>query len=388
VYRGAFACSDDLLNRIWTTSAYTLRLCVRDGLLIDGPKRDRMPWVGDAFLAALCGAYAFGDPGPVRRTLIALTPADAAVSHANGIIDYSLYWLLALDAHRLHVGDAATVARLWPEARRILAALAAQEDVQGFLRKRDGDWLFIDWADLDKEGIVPALQWLYVWALYAAAAVADQCGAAGEADALRVRMLRLKKAIEAELWDPERECYAERGRRPSRHAQLLAVMAGASAPRVKAIGRALAGDVLPPVGTPWMRTLELMAMVAAGGAAAALDGVRATWGGMLAAGATTFWEAWDSAQTGAERYAFYGRPFGKSLCHAWSAGPAWLLPMVILGVSPTASGWTSAEVVPQATGLAWAYATVPTPHGPLHVEMERGKVRVRAPRGIAVDRRG
>ena len=32
--------------------------------------------------------------------------------------------------------------------------------------------------------------------------------------------------------------------------------------------------------------------------------------------------------------------------------------------------------------------TVPTPHGPLHVELERGKVRVRAPRGVEVDRRG
>lgn len=32
------------------------------------------------------------------------------------------------------------------------------------------------------------------------------------------------------------------------------------------------------------------------------------------------------SEKGDEAYAFYGRPYGKSLCHAWGAGPVVLLP--------------------------------------------------------------
>ncbi|HYE04034.1 MAG TPA: alpha-L-rhamnosidase C-terminal domain-containing protein [Planctomycetota bacterium] len=387
VNRGAFACSDERLTRIWMNSAYTLRLCVRDGLLIDGLKRDRMPWVGDCFLAALAGAYAFGDAAPVRRTLIALAPFDAAACHANGIIDYTLYWLLALDAHRLHADDAPTLARLWPDARRALAALAAQEDGHGFLAKRADDWLFIDWADVDKDGSVPALQWLYAWALAAAAAVAAALGDGGTARAAATRRARLLAAIDARLWDATRGCYADRGRPASRHAQLIAVLAGAPRSRRVALARALSG-ALPPVGTPWMRTLEGAALAALGRIDAMLDSVRDTWGGMLDAGATTFWEAWDASQTGDARYAFYGRPFGKSLCHAWAAGPAWLLPTALLGIRPLAAGWSRIAVAPARCDLDWISATVPTPKGPLHVDLDGSRLRVRAPRGVEVVRPG
>ncbi len=117
-----------------------------------------------------------------------------------------------------------------------------------------------------------------------------------------------------------------------------------------------------------------------------LTSVRDTWGGMLDAGATTFWEAWDATQSGDARYAFYGRPFGKSLCHAWAAGPAWLLPTALLGIRPLAAGWSRVAVAPVRSDLAWISATVPTPRGPLHVDLDGKRLRVRAPQGVEVVR--
>ena len=45
-YRGAFACSDPLLTKIWYTGAYTAHLCMQEQIW-DAPKRDRAMWMGD-----------------------------------------------------------------------------------------------------------------------------------------------------------------------------------------------------------------------------------------------------------------------------------------------------------------------------------------------------
>ncbi len=45
-YLGSFRCSDERLNRIWQTGAYTVHLCMQD-YLWDGIKRDRLVWMGD-----------------------------------------------------------------------------------------------------------------------------------------------------------------------------------------------------------------------------------------------------------------------------------------------------------------------------------------------------
>lgn len=62
------------------------------------------------------------------------------------------------------------------------------------------------------------------------------------------------------------------------------------------------------------------------------------WGGMIAQGATSFWEGYDANEDEVKQYGFYGRPFGKSLCHAWSSGPAALIPSELLGIRPLSDG--------------------------------------------------
>jgi raffinose/stachyose/melibiose transport system permease protein len=91
---GAFACSDEQLTRIWAAAQYTLRLCMQ-GLMIDGIKRDRMPWAGDQALSTLANAYALGEGGVVADGLVALGRPDHG--YVNGIADYSLWWVVNSD---------------------------------------------------------------------------------------------------------------------------------------------------------------------------------------------------------------------------------------------------------------------------------------------------
>lgn len=384
-WRGAFACSDRRLDRIWGASAYTLRLCDQ-GLLLDGVKRDRMPWVGDLALSVLVDAYTFAATGSVRDTIAALGAAGIGRCHLNGIIDYSLWWPVAIDLHRRHAGDDAWSAARWPEVRRLLAELAARRDGDGWLRPRPGDWLFLDWAPLPKDGVVVPLQLLDLWCRRSAAALAAAAGDAAQARALEreadVLAARLRRcAWRAGAW----RATLDRSAVPSRHAALLAQLAGAVPPALaRGTAAQLLGEASTPVGTPYMAALQELALIQLGRSPAAVQRVRSYWGGMLDQGATTMWEAYDPVQRGAEHLAFYGRPFGKSLCHAWGAGPAMLLPRAVLGLRPLAPGWREAAVAPALGDLDWACATVPTPHGELHVEADRDGCTVTAPRGVTV----
>ena len=90
-------------------------------------------------------------------------------------------------------------------------------------------------------------------------------------------------------------------------------------------------------------------------------------------------------QTGNERYAFYGRPFGKSLCHAWASGPLALYSSELFGLKPVTPGWGTFTFAPLAMdSLPWAAVCVPTPQGVIRAEFEGDRAKVEVPAGCAV----
>jgi hypothetical protein len=138
------------------------------------------------------------------------------------------------------------------------------------------------------------------------------------------------------------------------------------------------------IGTPFMASFALRALLLAGETSSAVEGVRERWGAMLDAGAVTFWE--EFASPGGDPLAMYGRPYGKSLCHAWAAGPAALLPEALLGIRPRSPGWRTLEVTPTLGDLPWAAAVVPIPDGDLVVSAAGDAVTVDVPAGSTLVR--
>lgn len=386
-YRGAFACSDDTLTRIWMHSAYTLRLCLHD-FLIDGVKRDRLPWAGDLAMSLMANAYSFADAEIVRRSLTALGRAGIAAQDINAIIDYSLWWIIAEDFYQLYFADHDHLRRVWPRLRDGLDRLKARCDLTGLLQPGPQTWLFIDWVNVEKR---TALQILWWWAQVYGASLAERLQETVTAAEWRGRATALAEILYARAWDEGAGAWRSHPDQPSelsRHANLLAVIAGLTGRDQRgAVRQVLLNPELPAVGTPYMQGFECMALGRLGATGPALSQLRAVWGGMLARGATTFWEAYDPAQQDDNAYAFYDRPFGKSLCHAWSAGPAALLPAMVTGIRPVADGWRRFTVAPDLAGLAWACAAVPTPHGDIQVEVDSRQVTVAVPAGTTLDLR-
>lgn len=394
-YRGAFAASDETLTDIWMHAAYTLRLCMRE-LFVDGIKRDRLPWVGDLYLGGMCNYFSFNEPLIVKNSLTALYGADPKAVDLSGIADYSLYWIIALRDYVMYSGDVGFMQHVKDDLVDLLKALRAKEDVRGMLPTAAMHWVFIDWTDLVREGYSSSLQMLYIMALDAAAELFQIMGMADAAGRQGGWADGLRELCRDNFWDPDKKAYADnrvgskRGLQCLRHGSIFAILSGvATDDQIQdLLSGILLNSSVPAVGTPYMAAFEARALARCGRVQEMLDYIRNLWGGMLSAGAGTFWEAYDSHMTGLRHFAFYGRPFGKSLCHAWSAGPVFLLSGEAFGARPLEPGWKRFAIANTAVEGGWMCASIPTPFGSLDISVEGAVTAVRVPEGTIFDAPG
>ncbi|MFL0564468.1 alpha-L-rhamnosidase C-terminal domain-containing protein [Microbacterium sp. 179-I 1D1 NHS] len=387
---GSFSCSDERLTDIWNAAAHTLLICSQ-GLIVDGVKRDRMPWMGDLSLGALANAYVTGDAEIVRRGLIALSRHTHG--YVNGIVDYTLWWLICLDQS---TGLYAFDGLLDSEAERVaevLDRLTPEVGDDGVLRPRPSadafdKPVFIDWGvDVRPDADSTALQLLWWRALGSAIRV---LGAGRRPEAARWAAVRerLRETIARTGWVADRGVWREYlgGEDDlTAYADAFAVLAGWFAGEAPAAASRRLRSA-PATRTPFITAYVLQALAEAGHPEEAVVRIRDLWGGMLDLGATTFWE--EFAIPGLDHLEMYGRPFGKSLCHAWAAGPAYLLPQIVLGLRPIADGWASFAVDPRLGDLEWASAIVPTPRGVIEVLATASDLVVHAPEGCTFAFRG
>ncbi|MCS0580208.1 hypothetical protein NX784_01235 [Massilia pinisoli] len=384
-HRGAFRSSDDELNRIWDVAQRTLELNTRE-FFIDGVKRDHWIWSGDAVQAYLMNYYASFDGDTVKRTTWALRGADPVDMHINTILDYSLYWFIGIRDYVQYTGDTEFVQAIYPRMVTLMDFVLGRRNANGMLEGQPGDWVFVDWADMPKDGELTVIQLLFARSLEAMADCAALAHDDAKAATYRGLAADLKAKIRSAFWDPQRQAFIH-GRKDgktnplvTRHPNMFALLFGdVDGGQADAIRRnVLMNDAVPKITTPYMRFYELAALAESGQQARVTREIKDYWGGMLRAGATCFWEEYDPNVQGAARYAMYGKPFGKSLCHAWGASPLYLLGRYYLGVKPTQPGYAAYVVEPDLGGLQWIEGKVPTPHGDVAVFADAARIKVTA----------
>ena len=145
-YRGNFRCNDEELNRIWEVGAYTMHLTTRE-FFIDGIKRDRWVWSGDAIQSYLMNYYLFFDNESVKRTIWLLRGKDPVTSHSNTIMDYTFYWFLSVYDYYMYSGDRHFVNQLYPRMQTMMDYVLGRTNKNGMVEGMTGDWVFVDWAD-------------------------------------------------------------------------------------------------------------------------------------------------------------------------------------------------------------------------------------------------
>ena len=399
---GAFRCSDDELNRIWDVAAYTLDLTTRE-FFLDGIKRDRWTWSGDAIQSYLMNYYLRFDNECVKRTIRQLRGKDPVTAHVNTIMDYTFYWFKSIYDYYQYTGDEAFIVEMWPRMVTLMDYVLSRTNADGMAEGQADDWIFVDWVDfpMHKRGVLCFEQILLAKALETMAVCADIAGRAKPAadhgnaggrrgaDAYAALADALRSSIRATFWSEDAHAYLHALEEGHLNAQvtkfpnMFAILYGLASDQEQRdiMDGVMLNPAVHAITTPYMRFYELETLCMTGHQTEVLSEIKDYWGGMLRCGATTFWEKYNPTESGTQHLAMYGRPYGKSLCHAWGASPLYLLGRYFLGVTPTEPGYAAYRVAPVTGGLDWMEGNVPTPFGKIHVAVNRQSVTVRSDGG-------
>ena len=378
---GSFRCSDEELNRIWEVAAYTMDLTTRE-FFVDGIKRDRWTWSGDAIQSYLMNYYLRFDTECVKRTIRQLRGKDPVTAHINTIMDYTFYWFKSVSDYYEYTGDAAFVKEMWPRMVSLMDYVLSRTNADGLAEGRPDDWIFVDWVDfpMHKRGALAFEQILFAKAMETMA----RC-----AEVYSEKAAHLRKRIKELFWDEEQQAFLhaiEDGHlnpQITKFPNMFAIIYGLAdnSECQQILQHVMLNPAIDPITTPYMRFYELEALCMMGQQEKVLAEMKAYWGGMLREGATSFWEKYNPEENGIQHLAMYGRPYGKSLCHAWGASPLYILGKYFLGVRPTKPGYETYEIRPVLGGLDWMEGEVPTPFGKIHVRMDGQTVTVRSDGG-------
>lgn len=386
-YEGSFNCSDQRLNDIWMTGAYTVHLNMQE-YIWDGIKRDRLIWLGDMHPETSTISYVFGEDESVYSSLDLAVKQYPLPNYFNGMSAYSMWYLIMQYDWYMHFGNIDFLRKHGDYIKGLVDLIDTKVDAEG--NDELGGGRFLDWPSSPNEkGVHSGYRALIVWAMNDAAKLCRILGDEPQAKKAEAIVARLNKKI-----------------MPSnnlKQAEGLMAIAGLKSAEdaAKAI---LEGG--PKGFSTFYGYYMLQALAMDGKYTEALDIISKFWGGMLDLGATTFWEDfnldWVDNVGRIDEFVPAGKKdihgdfgaycypgFRHSFCHGWASGPTAWMSQHVLGIEPLEPGCRKVSVKPHLGNLEWAEGTCPTPMGNIyvkHVRQADGSVKsiIKAPKGVKV----
>ena len=330
---------DEKLDRIYSVSLKTLADCMQE-VFEDGPKRDQRLWVGDFRLQALTNYVSFRNYDLVKRCLYLFGGSrfpDGRVSAClftrptveaddTYLMDYSLMYVVSLEEYLQETGDEEALNDLYDIAMQQIEYAMRQCGSDDIVNEQVVKDTFIDWGD-DMEKTACA-QGVLIVALRYARRLARRRNDWSQANWLLQRHDALRKAAYQRFWKEEKGCFVSNGQ-ISEASQIWMVLADVVEPEKaeKAMRKALTLQEGPGIQTPYLYHYYVMALLRSGLREEAITHLKEYWGGMLDAGADTFWECWDGKDPDRSPY---GGSVVNSYCHAWSCTPAYIIERFLL----------------------------------------------------------
>lgn len=381
--KGAFECSDPLVNEIYSTARRTLLLCLQNDVIWDGIKRDRLVWIGDLHPETLGLLYSVGDVENIENCLDFAAAETLPTDWMNGLTAYSFWWIIVLYDYYRFTGKTEILLK---HADYLETLIRHADSLIG----EDGSTKFpSDFLDWPTSGSRDAAE-----------GVASLAKIACDKAAILLRI------ADRDASRAENAAAKLSRRKPPRltHKQAVAMRYLAFNDDPKTVGEILTANGAKGLST-FMSYYVLSAMSRAAGTADALDVMKEYYGGMLEKGATSFWEDFDVDWTDESgridelpqdgqkdihgdygKYCYTG--FRHSLCHGWSCGPIQFLSETVLGVNVTAAGCKKITIAPALCGLKYASGKFPTPFGVMDIRhdlTEAGiKTKIIAPKEIEI----
>ncbi|OHX00407.1 bacterial alpha-l-rhamnosidase domain-containing protein [Colletotrichum incanum] len=402
-YQGYFHSSDDLLNKIWYSGAYTLQtnaappetgrvltedvwdggwfnnawLGVGSSLLLDGAKRDRWIWPGDMGVAVPSAFVSTGDLESAKNAIQTMfdfqRPSGifprAGPPYLDATSDtYHMWTMIGAYNYVLFSGDLGWLAHNWATYLRAMDYIYAKiiPDTGILNATATGDWArYIN----SMNGSAPNMllyRTLTTGAFLADLAPAGTSNSTAGTNLTETWLSRaetLKAAIKTHLWDGAKGAFIDGYRNRTLYPQdsnsyaiAFGVVDPASA-EAASISRMLtenwtpigpASPELPGNISPFISSIELEAHFVAGRADRALQLIRDSWGWYLnhpnGTGSTVI-EGYlvDGTFGYRSTRGYTNDPSYVSHAHGWSSGPTSTLTEYLVGLRvtrPAGAGWS------------------------------------------------
>lgn len=369
--KGSFECDDKTLNKIFKVASYTVDLCVQNGMIWDGIKRDRLVWIGDIHPEMLSLSTLYGRFEPIERSLDFIKRQTPLPAWMNNIPTYSMWWIVILHDYYMRTGCMDYLAA----QKEYLLGLLSQIDEN---ISEEGEILYtgylLDWPTHEQPDEIPGVRALNRIAVEKAEKILEFLG---EESVLPAKIL-------AKL---DRKRYPVRDKKQVKAFECLAygdynrdALAFLTKGGVKGF-------------STFMIYYVLKAMVGCGGENESVELLKEYYGGMLAMGATTFWEDFEiewmqnatkitelPKRNKIDIHGDYGKycyvGFRHSFCHGWASGPIGFLSECVAGFEVTAPGCAKMTIRPHLGSLNYVKAKFPTPYGVVEVCHEKADGKV------------
>ena len=406
-----FSAGISFWTQLFEQSVRTQQICTIDGFT-DCVNRERVLWLGDAYFDCLGSYYSTADKGLLLTTLYehAMGRGDSGALGGYNSSDlrpdwlympaYNMMFLHILCDYILYTGDEESVLPLKDTVRGILQFLQDNMNPNGIF---DSTWKgcnnYWDWGYAEPEGeslkanayLIQTVERMKNMSFFDD--VLDE--------ALLGRIDRLKLVCHDLFWDSEKQVYRDcsTSRLTTQGASAYAVLGGlCPKEEVAAVLRRITDpallDAIPvgenqenensapdeskilPAATMYGATAVCRAMLEHGMTEDALGYIHHVWGDFE--GLPTLPELRRNGTN-------------NTMCHGWSAAPAFLLPMYILGLRPLENGCKHILFTPPCLDpdiLSQAKGSMPTPFGTVYAQWCRNGDFLRAefsiPAGITM----
>lgn len=385
--KGRFECSDTLLNKIWETSTYTVKMNSLEHF-VDCPLREQAQWLADSRVMAISDYWVFNSPELVRKTIrqfLAVQTADGFVP-ATGPqscnltnMDFPCHFFMMCYEYYFYTEDIEFMKEIYDRLGKLLSFFESTEDIDGFIIDKNQKGFFLDWAFIDKREQVTGVQCLYYQALKSYEKISDALGYSDKANQLGEKAASLRTKINTLLFNNEKGLYCDcrtEGVLSEHYSQQSTAYALITGVAKKEDAPALIDQIFSTVGIEQIKGAFLLSFVTAmlfenGYSEKSIEIIRDYWGEMLKRGATTWWETFDRQTPSCTiPYCFAGNSptylieyIPTSHCHAWGSGPAYTLPSSILGIVPVEPGFKKIKIQPSCGDLSWCGGSIPTKYG-------------------------
>ncbi len=417
--KGYFASDNDRLNQIWQMCANTVRNCMQE-YYEDGIKRDGLLWISDYRSSFLASWFAFGDKELAKKSLRMMAASQnedgsiaACCSKGGGhrhpydiaympgiphgsvdrwiLLNYCAEYVSSVHDYIMLTGDTEIAAELEGSIKRMTTFLWGLLDFDrpGYFwtdehRSAPSPEPYYELyhdvtTDQQSTGSKGAFLFQLLTALQEAHDMSKYMSDPDFAALTKEYGNALRKHIDTYYYDLTSRTYLDMpGQNPdsaSIFPTVYGVLAGAIKEKQQLLNGAQGNSGFSAV---WV----LESLFRNGYDSDAFMQTEKQWGKMLDYGSGTCWERMDSKEFNIVN----NQNAPSSFCHAWTAGPAWQLPVHIAGVRCLQPGFAETEIIPDLKMLNWVECTVPTAFGELFVRVEKNRDKhiatVKVPPGI------